>query len=145
MMFVAVPLVSASPTSVLQEITTPATNGMPSSVAENKVATVATTPLPTKLGTASWYSESDAFINARTSNGEIFNDKRITCASWNFPFNTRLKITNLANGRSVICRVNDRGPAKRLGRIVDLTRSAFVKISGLNRGLLTVSVTPLNE
>ena len=143
MMFVAVPLVSANPTSAIQEVTTPVTTVMQTPVTDEKIATEKAPPA--KFGTASWYSESDPFINPRTANGELFNDKRMTCASWNFPFNTRLKITNLANGRSVICRVNDRGPARRLGRIVDLTRSAFAKISSLNNGLLTVSVTPLSD
>ncbi len=143
MMFVAVPLVSANPTSALQELTTPVTMAIQAPAAETKVATVATPRA--KRGTASWYSRSDPSINLRTANGEIFNDTRMTCASWHFAFNTSLKITNLANGKSVICRVNDRGPAKRLGRIVDLSRSAFARISSLNDGLLTVSVTPLND
>ncbi len=144
MMFVAVPLVSANPTSALQEVTTtPVITVMQAPAADEKIATERKSPA--KFGAASWYSETDAYINLRTANGEIFNDKRMTCASWNYPFNTMLKITNLANGKSVICRVNDRGPAKRLGRIVDLTRSAFARISIPNKGLLTVSVTPLSE
>lgn len=143
MMFVAIPLVSASSTSPLQELQIPIPVIMPVPAVEEAVICKKT--LPTTNGTASWYSESDPFINLHTANGEIFDDTRMTCASWNFPFQTRLKITNLANGKSVICVVNDRGPAKRLGRIVDLTRSAFARIGDLRKGLVTVSVTPLSD
>ena len=94
-------------------------------------------------GTASWYSESDPFINERTANGEIFDDTAKTCASWDYDFGTYLKITNLSTGRSVICRVNDRGPAKRLHRVIDLTQSAFRDIATLSLGLIEVSVEPL--
>jgi rare lipoprotein A len=142
MMFVAIPLVSANPTSALQEVTIPVTTVMQVPIAET--VKVIEKVLPVKLGTASWYSQTDPYINPRTANNEIFDDTQMTCASWNYPFKTRLKITNLANGKSVIVVVNDRGPAKRLGRIVDLTRSAFARISSLNKGLVTVSVTPLD-
>ena len=92
------------------------------------------------VGLASWYSESDSGINLRTANGEIFDDSQSTCASWDFPFGTYLKITHLANGKQVTCRVNDRGPAKRLGRLVDLTPSTFSKIAPLREGLAWVKV-----
>ena len=92
------------------------------------------------FGTASWYSESDAGINLQTASGEIFDDTRSTCASWDFPFGTRLEVTNLRNGRSVICRVNDRGPAKKLGRLIDLTKGAFQQIAPLRSGLIHVQI-----
>lgn len=94
-------------------------------------------------GVASWYSESDPYINLHTANGEIFDDSKITCASWHYPFGTRLKVTNLGNNQSVICRVNDRGPAKRLNRVVDLTKGAFRQIANLRLGLIDVQVVPL--
>ena len=96
-----------------------------------------------EFGVASWYSESDPYINTHTASGEIFNEERHTCASWHYPFGTLLRVTNLSNERSVVCRVNDRGPAKRLGRIIDLTKAAFSKIAPLGRGLVRVSVTPV--
>ena len=100
---------------------------------------------PGKVGTASWYSESDPFINLLTANGEIFDDSKLTCASWNYPFNTRLKVTNLENGKSIVCRVNDRGPAKRLNRAVDLTKAAFRQIADPRLGLIRVRVHPLTK
>jgi rare lipoprotein A len=91
-------------------------------------------------GTASWYSQKDSGILLTTANMEIFNDSQLTCAMWDMPFNTILKVTNLENGKSVIVRVNDRGPAKRLNRTIDLTKQAFSKIADLEKGLADVSV-----
>lgn len=92
------------------------------------------------IGTASWYSKTDKGIRKHTANGEIFDDRAKTCASWDYPFNTLLRVTNLKNGKSVVCRVNDRGPAKRLNRIVDLTAAAFKRIANPKTGLIRVSV-----
>ena len=96
-------------------------------------------------GTAAWYSKKDPYIRRHTANGEIFDDSKSTCAVWDFPFGTYLKVTNLENRKSVICRVNDRGPAKRLGRRIDLTQSAFRKIACLRRGVIKVSVNPVTR
>ena len=101
-------------------------------------------PLPL-FGIASWYSESDPGINRNTANGEIFDDSQRTCASWNFPFDTLLRVTDLANGKSVVCRVNDRGPAKRLGRLIDLTQAAFREMAPLETGLISVKVEYENQ
>ena len=96
-------------------------------------------------GIASWYSESDPGINLHTANGETFDDSQRTCASWNFPFGTLLRVTHLENGKSVVCRVNDRGPAKRLGRVVDLTKSAFREVAPLKSGLIRVKVEEIGR
>lgn len=92
------------------------------------------------LGIASWYSESDPGINPTTANGEIFDDSQLTCASWDYPFGTYLRVTDLISGRSIVCRVNDRGPAKRLGRLIDLTKTAFRELAQLRFGLIQVKV-----
>ncbi len=91
-------------------------------------------------GNASWYSQDDPGILLTTANMEIFDDSQLTCAMWDMPFNTILKVTNLENGKSIIVRVNDRGPAKRLNRTIDLTKTAFSKIADLEKGLADVSV-----
>lgn len=94
-------------------------------------------------GIASWYAEFSPGIRPTTANMEIFNHNKLTCAIWGLPFNTMVEVTNLNNGRSVIVRVNDRGPAKRLcrkGRIIDLTMSAFGKIEKLDKGLTKVKI-----
>ena len=98
---------------------------------------------PKVTGIASWYSEKDPGINKHTANGEIFDDTALTCADWGHPFGTKLKVRNPANGKSVICRVNDRGPAKRLNRVIDLTRGAFRRIADPRKGLVKVTVQPV--
>ncbi len=94
-----------------------------------------------KYGCASWYSEDDPGIRYRTANNEVFDDSDLTCAMWNVPFNQKVRITNLANGKSIIVRVNDRGPHKRFvrkGRVVDLTKNAFNQIASLKHGLIRI-------
>ena len=67
----------------------------------------------------------------------------MTCAMWDAPFHQQLRITNLDNGKSIVVRVNDRGPHKRLvreGRVLDLSKGAFQKIANLKDGLINVKV-----
>jgi rare lipoprotein A len=95
-------------------------------------------------GTASWYSRKDPGVKKTTANMEKFSDGKNTCAIWNLPFNTLVKVTNLLNGKSVVVRVNDRGPAKKLvreGRIIDLTRGAFSSIAEPGDGLIPIRIT----
>ncbi|MDD5040754.1 MAG: septal ring lytic transglycosylase RlpA family protein, partial [Patescibacteria group bacterium] len=90
-----------------------------------------------------WYSEFSPGIKPTTANMERFNDELMTCAMWNVPFNTVLEVTNLDNGKKIIVRVNDRGPAKRYyrrGRIIDLTLGAFRSIEDPEKGLANVKV-----
>lgn len=101
--------------------------------------------LPPQRGIASWYSESDARINRFTASGEIFDDTQATCASRDFPFGTYVKIVNIHNGKSVICRVNDHGPRRSLNRVIDLTKSSFQKIADPDLGLIEVTVTPVPD
>jgi rare lipoprotein A (peptidoglycan hydrolase) len=95
-----------------------------------------------QLGVVSWYSETDPKINKHTANGEVFNDKDLTCASWDYEFGEKLLVINLMNGKWVVCRVNDRGPAKYLRREVDLTKTAFSRIANPRKGLLYGVVAP---
>lgn len=97
------------------------------------------------LGLASWYSESDPHINDRTANNEMFDDQALTCASWDYDFGEKLLVINALNGKSVVCRVNDRGPGKRLRRKIDLTKAAFKKIANPKRGLIPVTVFPVRK
>ncbi len=93
-----------------------------------------------EIGVCSWYSQDDPGINIYTANGEVFNDGAMTCAKWDVPFGTWFKITNIANGKFVLARTNDRGPARRLNRVIDLSKGAFAKIADLKLGLITVKV-----
>ncbi len=94
-------------------------------------------------GKASWYSKDSPGIKLRTANNEIFDDRMLTCAMWGVPFNQLIKITNVGSGKSIIVRVNDRGPHKRYvkkGRIIDLTKYAFEQLGDLKQGLMDVQL-----
>jgi len=93
---------------------------------------------------ASWYGGGEK-LNRHTANGEVFNSRNLTCASWDYAFNTSLRIVNIANGKSVIVRVNDRGPARRLGRAIDLTRFAFSRIANPRKGLVFVKIEKIER
>jgi rare lipoprotein A len=97
------------------------------------------------VGVASWYSKKDKKINPRTANGEKFNDRKMTCASWDYPFGEKLVVINTLTGKWVVCRVNDRGPNKRLYRKVDLTRAAFRRIANPKIGLIYAAIIPADK
>src|SRR5262245_20450682 len=66
---------------------------------------------PREVGLASWYGGK--FHGRKTASGERYNKHEMTCASRHLPFGTLLEVTNLANGRTAIVRVNDRGPFRK--------------------------------
>ena len=89
------------------------------------------------VGIASYYAAK--FHGKRTANGERFSSKVLTAAHLTLPFGTLLKVTNLRNMKSVIVRVNDRGPHVR-GRIVDLSRAAAELIGLRHTGTARVEL-----
>jgi rare lipoprotein A len=91
-------------------------------------------------GIASYYGSK--FQGRKTANGERFNNGAMTAAHRTAAFGTRLKVTNLSNGKSVVVRVNDRGPFVR-GRVVDLSQTAARQIGMKERGLARVRVSKL--
>jgi rare lipoprotein A len=82
-------------------------------------------------GTASYYGAELA--GNRTSSGERFDPRAFTCAHRSLPLGSKVKVTNLSNGRSVIVRVNDRGPFTR-GRILDMSLAAAREIAMVGPG-----------
>jgi rare lipoprotein A len=81
-----------------------------------------------------------------TASGERFNENDLTCAMRRRDWGTKFKVTNLANGKSVIVRLNDFGPNKKLhnkGRIIDLSKAAFMKLASLKNGVIKVRVEEL--
>ena len=87
--------------------------------------------------TASYYAED--FHGKRTSNGERFNMNDYTCAHKSLPFNTILKVTNLANGKTCEVRVNDRGPFVA-SREIDLSKAAAIKLGMIGTGTTKVKL-----
>ena len=85
----------------------------------------------------SYYAEK--FHGRKTANGEIFNMYAMTCAHKTLPFNTVIRVTNLANGKSVDVRVNDRGPFVA-GREADLSKGAASKLGMIKTGTAKVKI-----
>jgi rare lipoprotein A len=88
-------------------------------------------------GRASYYATK--FQGRRTASGESFNNKELTAAHRTLPFNTLLKITNTANGKEVVVRVNDRGPFSP-NRILDISKAAADQLDMVRAGVATVTV-----
>ncbi|WP_459206648.1 septal ring lytic transglycosylase RlpA family protein [Pseudomonas sp. MLB6B] len=93
-------------------------------------------------GMASYYGARHQ--GKRTASGEPFNPYALTAAHRKLPFGSRLRVTNLANQRSVVVRINDRGPHRR-GRLIDLSRGAAEKIGMLRSGTARVRVQGLGR
>lgn len=92
-----------------------------------------------QVGIASWYGGGEK-LNKYTANGEVFNPEAFTAASYAWKLGTYVRVTNLSNQKSIIVKINDRGPNKRLGRLIDLTKTSFGQIANLSRGLIKVKV-----
>jgi rare lipoprotein A len=90
-----------------------------------------------ETGKASYYA--DKYQGRQTANGERFNQRAMTAAHKTLRFGTWVKVTNVNNGRSVVVRINDRGPFIR-GRIIDLSKFAFSKIANPRLGVVDVAV-----
>jgi rare lipoprotein A len=110
-------------------------------------AALLTAPLATtealalnQQGIASYYGQK--FHGRKTASGERFNNNAMTAAHRSAPFGSQIRVTNLANGRSVVVRVNDRGPWVR-GRIVDVSGVAARQLGMTGRGLTRVRVSSL--
>ncbi|CRM24127.1 RlpA-like protein precursor [Pseudomonas sp. 28 E 9] len=95
-----------------------------------------------ETGTASYYGAKHH--GKRTASGEAFNQNAMTAAHRRLPFGTQVKVTNLANNRSVVVRINDRGPHGR-GRLIDLSRKAAEQLRMLGSGTARVRVQALNN
>lgn len=87
-------------------------------------------------GRASYYS--DSLAGNRTANGERYDPRALTAASRELPFGTRLRVTRVDTGASVIVRVNDRGPFGRRTRVLDLSRAAAERLDMIRAGVVTV-------
>ncbi|MBD3400144.1 MAG: septal ring lytic transglycosylase RlpA family protein [Candidatus Coatesbacteria bacterium] len=94
-----------------------------------------------QVGRASWYG--DAFQGRPTASGEPFDMYAHTAAHRNLPFGTRVRVTNLENGRSVVVRINDRGPWVE-GRIIDLAYAAARELGMIEAGVVRVELRLLD-
>ena len=86
----------------------------------------------------SWYGKP--FHGRKTASGETYNMHAMTTASNSHKMGTKLKVTNIKNGKSVVVIVNDTGGFSKYGRTLDLSRGAFAKIADLNQGTCKVKI-----
>ncbi len=93
-------------------------------------------------GKASYYANQ--FHGKKTANGETFDMNELTAAHPSLPFGTRVRVTNLRNGKDVIVRINDRGPFVK-GRIIDLSAEAAKEIGLFRSGTAQVRVEAINK
>ena len=103
--------------------------------------------IPSKLievvqGTASWYGPG--FYGRTTANGERFRKGTLTAAHRTLPFGTKVRVTNLSNGRSVVVRINGRGPF-RYHRVIDLPHGAASQLKKMQAGEVTVKLEILSK
>jgi rare lipoprotein A len=89
-------------------------------------------------GLASWYGEP--FHGRRTANGEVYDMHAVSAAHKTLPFGTRVRVDNLDNGKSLVVRINDRGPFIR-GRIIDLSLGAARQLGMVEAGVVRVRLT----
>ena len=92
-----------------------------------------------QTGRASWYS-----LTSITASGERCDPNALTAAHRSLPFGTKVKVQNLKNGKSVVVRINDRGPFVG-GRIIDLTKAAAGKLGFISAGTASVRLTVLRR
>lgn len=90
-----------------------------------------------EIGKASFYAEK--FVGRKTASGEKFSNKKLTAAHKTLPFGTKVRVTNISNGKQVEVIINDRGPYKP-GRVIDLSTMAFSQLDSLRRGVIDVTL-----
>lgn len=100
----------------------------------------------TRSGVASYYGEDPVaeHLNHHQADGSVFDPNALTCASWDYPFGTKLRVC-AASGRCTVCEVRDRGPSRKLKhRVIDLTVASFKQLAPLSQGLVNVTVEQVN-
>ena len=91
--------------------------------------------------TASWYG--GYFHGRKTASGEIYNKYALTAASNSHKMGTKLKVTNVKTGKSVVVKVNDTGAFTKYNRTLDLSQAAFQQIAPLGQGVAKVTIRVL--
>ena len=130
-------LMSAAPAEAIDLGGSPRLQSLEAAVAQAFDESVTTPQAPDATyeavgqGVASYYAAS--FAGNRTASGERFDPDALTCAHRSLPLGTMLRVTNIANGRSVTVRVNDRGPFTR-GRVLDMSLAAARDIGMVRSG-----------
>ena len=133
-----------------EELVNPLTADPLTAIAEPEPAAIPTPPQPPKpvvplvisthSGEASWYGPG--FYGNRTASGEVFRPGTMTAAHRTLPFGTRVRVTNLWNGRKAVVRINDRGPFAG-DRVIDLAHGAASELGLTSSGIAEVRLEVL--
>nr|WP_144054406.1 septal ring lytic transglycosylase RlpA family protein [Pleurocapsa sp. PCC 7319] len=124
---------------------------VPNQVSDNKSLKISEQTIPLREqtiianvfgGQASWYGPG--FHGRLTASGEVYNQNALTAAHPSLGFGTRVKVRNLNNGRSVVLRINDRGPYAQ-GRVIDVSAAAAQSLGMISSGVAPVEVTILGR
>jgi rare lipoprotein A len=99
------------------------------------VGSVSQAEAASQCGKASWYK-----MGTKTASGERMNASALAAAHRSLPFGTQVRVENLSNGRSVVVRINDRGPFAG-GRVIDVTKGAAERLGMIRSGVVPVKVT----
>ena len=132
------------------------TPAAPAKAEPTPAAATAPTPAPTPAaapaaapataagmeGLAAYYS--NRLNGRRTASGQVFDQQKLTAAHPTLPFGTMVKVTDTRNNRSVVVRINDRGPTQA-DRVIDLSRAAAAKLGMIRAGLVPVKLEVVKE
>jgi len=95
-----------------------------------------------QAGKASWYGPG--FEGRKTASGERYDSSDLTAAHRELPFGSKVRVTNLENGRSVVVEINDRGPYKP-GRVIDLSKGAARRLGMVEDGVVRVTIVATEQ
>ena len=109
----------------------------PTTLVEMQPADVDSAPVPGQVGLASWYGHQEQ--GRPTANGERFDQRKLTAAHRTLPLPSHVRVTNLENGKSIVVRVNDRGPFIP-GRVLDLSTGAARALGIEKEGVALVRI-----
>ena len=96
---------------------------------------VSVSPAAAQCGSASWYA-----LTSKTASGERMNPAAMTAAHRSLPFGSKVVVTNQRNGKSVVVRINDRGPFIK-GRVIDLSKAAAGKLGFISAGHTPICIS----
>lgn len=128
-------------TVLLSSISSAPLMGQEDSIKIEKVLQITDSKKNGEVGKASYYGGKHN--GRKTASGKIFDKNALTCAHMTLPFGTKIRVTNINTGKSVIVEVTDRGNFGKYGRVVDLSEGAFKKIASLKQGVVKVKVEKL--
>jgi rare lipoprotein A len=134
----AIPEIPAAKSVALRNVETPGAESETLKKPAAPVLPIAVRSVST--GEASWYGPG--FYGNRTANGELFRPGTLTAAHRTLPFGTKVRVTNLWNGRSAIVRINDRGPFHGR-RVIDLAHGAASQLGLISSGIAQVKLEVL--